>query len=292
MKKIIILGGSGFLGKSLLSRLKKENFLVKAMINSTDVDIKTEKFKGNILSKSSIDRAISKGDVVINLVGQYSGDVSNFIDLNITGGLNLLNSCVKKKVKRIILISTINVYGENMKRPSKEIDSSLTEDPYGVVKFTTEKIYEFYSKIFGLDVTVLRLSHVYGPDKKIGIVSVLLDAAIKNKSYTLFNNGKQLRDFLYLDDALDGLTQAIKLQQKGFYIFNISSGLRYTTKDLVGIIEKITKKKMKIRLNPTIPDERCIWGDNSKAKKILKFKPKIDIKKGLRITLTYISKLN
>jgi len=230
--------------------------------------------------------------LVINLVGQYSGDVSNFIDLNITGGLNLLNSCVKKKVNRIILISTINVYGENMKYPSREIDRSLTEDPYGVVKFTTEKIYEFYSKIFGLDITILRLSHVYGPDKKIGIVSVLLDSATKNKSYILFNNGKQLRDFLYVDDALNGLTQAIKLQQKGFHIFNISSGLRYSTKDLVGIIEKITNKKMKIRLNPTIPDERCIWADHSKAKKILKFKPKIDIKKGLRITLAYISKLN
>ena len=292
MSKIIILGGSGFLGKSLLSRLKKEKFRVKAMIHSNDVDISTEKFKGNILSKSFIDEEMSRGDIMINLVGQYSGDISNFIDLNVTGGLNPLNSCVKKKASRIILISTINVYGENMAHPSKETDRPLTEDPYGVIKLVTEKMYEYYSKAFGLDVTILRLSHIYGPDKKIGIVSVLLNSAAKNKSYTLFNNGKQHRDFLYVDDALDGITQAVKLQQKGFCIFNISAGERYSTKDLVEIIEKIANKKMKIHLNPTIPDERCIWADNSKAKKILKFKPKVDFKKGLGITLEQISKSN
>ena len=84
MNKIIILGGSGFLGKSLLNRLKKENFQVKTMIHTNDVKAITEKFKGNILSKSFIDSDISKGDIVINLVGQYSGNISNFINLNIS----------------------------------------------------------------------------------------------------------------------------------------------------------------------------------------------------------------
>jgi len=287
MKKIILLGGSGFLGRSLSNKLK-ENFLVKTMIHSNNVNIKTEKFNGDILSISSIEKGISKGDIIVNFVGQYSGSISDFIDLNITGGLNLLNSCVKKKVKRIILISTINVYGENMSYPSKETDMSITQDPYGVVKFTTEKIYEYYSKVFGLDVTILRLSHIYGPDKKIGIISVLLNSAVKNKSYTLFNNGQQLRDFLYVDDASDGIIQSIKLQQKGFHIFNISSSVRYSLNNVVKTIEEISNKKMKIHLNPTIPDEKCIWANNSKAKRILKFKPKVDLKQGLKITYEYI----
>lgn len=289
MKKIVLLGGSGFIGKSLSDKLEKEKFLVKTMIHSNDVDIKTEKFNGDVLSILSIEKGISKGDTVVNFVGQYSGHISDFINLNVTGGLNLLNSCVKKKITRIILISTINVYGENMAYPSKETDISITKDPYGVVKFTTEKIYEYYSKVFGLDVTILRLSHIYGPNKKIGIISVLLYSAIKNKSYTLFNNGKQLRDFLYVDDASDGIIQAIKLQQKGFHIFNISSNDRCSLNNIVKTIEEISNKKMKIHLNPTIPDERCIWANNSKAKKALKFKPKVDLKKGLKITYQSIS---
>lgn len=292
MNKIIILGGSGFLGKSLLNRLKKENFQVKTMIHTNDVKAITEKFKGNILSKSFIDSDISKGDIVINLVGQYSGNISNFINLNIVGGVNILNSCVKKKVSQVILISTINVYGENIVRPSKEIDTPITEESYGLIKFATEKIYEHYSKVFGLDVTILRLSHIYGPDKKSGIISDLLNSIHKNKSYTLFNNGKQQRDFLYVDDAIDGILQAIKFHQKGFIIFNISSGMRYSAKYLVSLIEKITNKKMKINFNPTIPDERCIWADYSRARNFLKFNPQINIKKGLEITYTHISKLN
>lgn len=291
MKKIILLGGSGFLGRSLYDKLKKEKFLVKTMIHSNSVDIKTEKFNGDVLSISSIEKGISKGDIVVNFVGQYSGNISDFINLNVTGGLNLLNACVKKKVSRIILISTINVYGENMEYPSKETDASITKDPYGIVKLTSEKIYEYYSKVYGLDITILRLSHIYGPNKKIGIISVLLSSAIKNKSYTLFNNGKQLRDFLYVDDASDGIIQAIKLPQKGFEIFNLSSSKRYTLNKVVKTIEEISNKKMKIYLNPSIPDEKCIWANNSKAKKILKFKPKIDLKKGLKLTY-YSDKLN
>jgi UDP-glucose 4-epimerase len=292
MNKIVILGASGFLGKSLLTRLKKENFQIKSMIHSDDDEIKTEKVKGDILSKSFIESNLSKGDVVINLVGQYSGNMSHFISLNVIGGLNLLNSCVKKKVDRVILISTINVYGENILHPSKETDPTIAKVPYGMIKLITEKIYEHYSKTFGLDIVILRLSHVYGPDKKIGIISDLLNAAIKNKSYTLFNNGKQLRDFLYVDDAIDGITQAVKLHKKGFSIFNISSGMKYSTKDLVRVIEKITNKKMKINLSPVIPDEKCIWADYSRARKILKFKPHVSIDKGLDITFTNISKSN
>jgi nucleoside-diphosphate-sugar epimerase len=292
MKKIIVLGASGFLGSSLLDKLKDEKFQVKSMIHSNNVDIKSKKFKGNVLVKSFIDKEITKGDIVINLVGQYSENFSNFVDINLIGGLNLLDSCVKKKISRIILISTMNIYGENLKRPSKETDIPKPEDPYGEIKFATEKIYESYSKIFGIDITILRLSHVYGPHKKIGIISDLLNSVNKNKRYTLFNNGKQLRDFLYVDDAVDGIIKTINFQTSGFRIFNISSGIRYSIKDLVKLIEKITNKKMKINLNSKIPDERCIWADNLKAKKILKFKPKIDIKKGLSITYEYISKLN
>lgn len=289
MTKIILLGASGFLGKSLLDRLEQEKYQTKIMIHSNNINVKTEKFVGDILSRSSIERGISKGDTVVNLVGQYSGDISDFINLNVIGGLNLLNSCVKKKVRQIILISTINVYGENIVHPSKETDNSVTQDPYGVVKSSTEKIYEYYSQVFGMNITILRLSHVYGSDKKIGIISILLQSLIKNKNYTLFNNGKQLRDFLYVDDALDGILQSIKFHQKGFNIFNISSGVRYSLNDVVKILEEISNKKMKISLNSKIPDEKCIWANNNHAKKILKFKPKIDLKKGLKITFKNIS---
>ncbi|HEV2193247.1 MAG TPA: NAD-dependent epimerase/dehydratase family protein [Nitrosopumilaceae archaeon] len=292
MQKIILVGGSGFIGKSLLPKLVKEKFQVKTMIHNNDLDIEIQTFKGDILSPGMLDSEISRGDIVINLIGQTTSNVGNLVELNIMGGLNLLDSCIKKKAKEIILISSINVYGENMKTPSKEIDPLKPETTYGIVKMMAEKIYEYYSKTYDLNITILRLSHVYGPRKKAGIVSNLMTSIKNKKSVTLYDKGKQSRDLLYIDDATDGIIQAIKTHRSGFNIFNISSGKKYMIKDLVKTIEKITHKKLNVKLDAKIQDERCIWADNSKAQKLIKFKPQIDIEKGLKLTIENLMKIN
>jgi UDP-glucose 4-epimerase len=285
MNKIILLGGSGFIGKSLLPKLHNEKFHVKVMIHKDDPKIKEKKFKGNILSKGILDSEISDSDIIVNLIGQSDTNITNFIDLNVIGGLNLLNSCMKKKSIRILLVSSINVYGDNANNPSKEIDPLKPQSTYGIIKLMTEKIYEYYSKMYGLNITILRLSHLYGPHKKSGIVSTLIKSIKDGSKVTLHNSGKQFRDFLYVEDATDGIIQAIRTNQDGFNIFNISSGERHMIKDLVKIIEKSSHKKLRVMLSPEIPDEKCIWADNSKATKIIKFSPKISISEGLKFTI-------
>jgi len=260
MKQILILGGAGFVGQILIEKLKNENCKIKVLIFKKDIKLKGKKNKGDILKSGILDRYIEDGDIVVNLIGQLSGDDVNFSDLNIRGGLNLLESCVKKKKVKVILISSINVYGENVKRSSIESDLPKPSSIYGNVKLLTEKIYQNYSEVHGLDVIVLRLANLYGANKRAGPIPSII-SSIKNKSsFSAFNKGKQQRDFIFVDDAVDGIIQAIKTPVKGFSIFNISTGKRFMIKEIIKHIENISKRKIKVKYDKKIPDEKMCLG--------------------------------
>ena len=235
MTNILLLGGTGFLGKFLLKRLDQKNS-VKVMIHDSDFQTSAEKFKGNILKKKSFFNEIRKDEIIINFLGQITANESDFIDLNIVGGINLLNSCLEKKIKKIILISTINVYGENLEQPSKENDSLKPKTTYGVVKMITEQMYEYFSKIHGIDIVILRLADIYGPNKKNGFLTQIINS-LNDKTIVpvCYNDGKQQRDMLYIDDAIDCILNVINNPNHGFNSFNVSSGKRYSINELISI---------------------------------------------------------
>ena len=289
MTNIIVLGGSGFVGKSLLQKLESKKFKVKVMVNSSKIKNKFKKFHGDILDKKTFENQIKNGDIIVNLVGQYNDHISNFIDLNIKGGLNLLESCKGKKNIKIILISSIDAYGENMHYASKEKDKSSPQNNYGLIKLLAEKMYENFANIHGLDVIVLRLSNLYGPNKKNGLILNILKAIKKNGTVSINHNGKQQRDYLFIEDAVDGIIKAIQCRLKKYNVINISSGKRYRSTEIIKLVQELSHKKLKFKLKKTAPDEKCVWANNFKAKKLLKFAPKISIKHGLNLTLKRFS---
>ena len=291
MTKIILLGGTGFIGTPLLEKLLQENYNVKALIHKNNSEKKLDFFYGDILEPHLLDNIIDDGDIVVNLIGQIDDD-SKFIDENILGGMNLLNSCIKKRQIKLILASSISVYGDNFEKISKENDPPNPLTTYGQVKSITEKIYKHYAENFGLDVTVLRFATLYGPKKKSGFIVKLIKSLKNDQTKQVFNNGKQIRDMLFVDDAVDGILCAIKQPQQGFKIFNISSGKKYTISEIITIIEKLGNKKLLVKYNSKIPDEQCLCADNSKSLEILNFSPKIDIETGMKITIDYFFKKN
>ena len=192
-----------------------------------------------------------------------------------------------KQVKDLILISTINLYGNNCETPSKETDIVQPSTLYSLVKSIKEKIYEYYSQNLNLNVTILRLSHIYGADKKIGIINNLISSLESSKSLKISHNGNQARDFLYIDDAIQGIINAIEHPNQGFTIYNISSEEKISTNNLIEILEKNHTSKISYEKQNNFPDEKCIWESNQKAKKQINFSPKIKIEEGLqKILLT------
>ena len=286
MSRIIILGASGFIGSNLLNELKKQNFQIKAMIYKKKLHINVPHFSGNILTSKSLDSVLKKGDIVINLTGQISKNQTNFIQTNVLGSINLLDSCYRKKVEKIIFLSSINVYGENCKSPSLETDSLKPLTTYGHVKMLTEEIYKSYADIHDLNITILRLSNIYGPNKKSGFIANLINSLNDKKIKNIVNNnGNQYRDFLHIDDAIIGIILAIKNRNNGLHIYNLSSGKRFSIKKIIETIEKLSLKKVNAKFSNNIPDEKCIWANNLKANKILNFSPTVSLTDGLFLTI-------
>jgi UDP-glucose 4-epimerase len=282
MTDILLLGGTGFIGKSLLSELKQKNS-INMMIHNSDLETTVQKFKGNILSTDSFINQINDDQVIINLLGQTTSNESDFFTSNIIGALNLLNSCIQKNIKGIILISTINVYGENLERSSKETDNLNPKTTYGIVKMITENIYKKFSEKYGINVTVLRLANIYGPTKKTGFLNTIINSITDKKMIPIcYHEGKQERDFLFLNDVIDCIKNTIDYDHDGFQIFNISSGTKISINSLVLKIEEIIDSKIILEYSSKIPNEQFIWADNSKARKILNFTPKFNIDSGLK----------
>ena len=285
MKNVLLLGGTGFIGIPLLRKIEKNNS-VNLMIHDSNFQNSSKKFKGDVLKKSTFFNEIRENEIIVNLAGQLTPQDSEFINTNILGGINLLESCVEKNIEKIVLISSINVYGENLTYPSKETDSLKPQTTYGIVKMITEKMYKYFSETYGINIEILRLAGIYGPKKTNGFLPQII-RSIKNKTIksVCYNDGHQQRDMLYVDDVVDCIQNTIDVTIDGFNIFNVSSGKRYSMKELISLVEKISNTRIPVEYSSKIPDERCIWADNTKAKNLLTFNPKIDIETGLKFTI-------
>lgn len=279
MTRIVVLGSNGFLGTELHETLSKNNFHAHYMIHKKIKELKNNQFYGDILESKTLFKNLNDNDIVVNLVGQYSKNDSEFINSNLTGSLNLLNIAKEKKLK-IIYASSLNVYGESCKYPSKEKDLPNPITKYGLIKLLTEKLYEQYSKLYNIDVTIIRFGNIYGKKKKSGIIYNILNSTKKNP-VTLTNNGNQFRDFLHIDDAVSGLIRTIEVPPKNYQIYNLCSQEKISSKQIIKFIESYLQKKIPFIIQDNKIDEKCIWGDNSKFQNHYDFLPKISFKKGL-----------
>lgn len=282
MSRILIFGGSGFLGQHLVNKMQG-NF----DFSFTTHESNTISNKIDVLQPHSYEPLLENTDIVINLIGQVDANLQKFVQSNIVGSANLLKSSKKHGVKKIILVSTINVYGDSKDTPSKETDDLKPESNYAMVKMLNEKLYENFSNLYGIDITILRLAGVFGPGKTKGFFPQMI-SAIHNKDIILrpYNNGNHIRDLIYVDDAINGIIQSINYNSSGVNIFNISTGKRYSLNELISITEKISNSKINIEYIHDKFDEECIWADNSKARDILDFVPQTTLEDGIRKTLT------
>ncbi|MFA6524983.1 MAG: NAD-dependent epimerase/dehydratase family protein [Patescibacteria group bacterium] len=204
-------------------------------------------------------------------------------DVNIRGTLNLLELAKDYKISNFVFASSSSVYGGNKKIPFSESD--LVDSPisvYAATKKSCELLAHVYHKLYGLNVTGLRFFTAYGPYGRPDMAYFkFTKKIIAGEKIDVYNFGKHHRDFTYIDDVIDGVISALKLPHK-YEIFNLGNSHTVDLKYFIGIMEKELGLKAKINMLPMqAGDVEKTHADISKAKKMLRFTPKINIEEGI-----------
>ena len=313
MKKILIIGSNGFIGKNLIQRLNhNENkiFLIdKSLPSKSDLSLLKKKkihFQKVDITKTNNFNKISKinFDVVYHLASVVG--VSQVLDPKITidtiinGSLNIIKKVIKKNTL-FIFFSTSEAYGNNPKLPWREEDSMVLGSykiprwNYAKSKSLIESVIYEYSKKIKFKYIILRLFNIYGPHQSnYFITSSIINRCLNNLPCYLNYPGTQTRCFTYIDDLNDFLIKILKVKNIKSGVFNIGNNKRTKVKNLIKLIIKLTKSKSKIKIKKfstvkktKMQDVIHRQPDISKIYKFYKWKPKTNLANGLKKTISF-----
>ena len=306
MSVYLVTGAAGFIGSKVAELLLSDEHEVLGIDNMNhayDVRLKKWRLERLLQNKSfrfyEIDIADKKKiedffkennkiDAIINLAARAGvrQSVENpwvYFDTNVTGTLNLLEMCRNYGIKKFILASSSSVYGNSSSMPYKE-DTPTDEplSPYASSKKSAETLCYTYHYLYNIDITVFRYFTVYGPAGRPDMsLFRFVQWIMEERPIVVFGDGKQSRDFTYIDDIARGTVLGLK--SSGYKIINLGSDKPVVLMDAIQLIEKFTGKKAEIRYLPRHPaDVPATWADISRASELLGWKPETRFEDGVK----------
>ena len=307
--RILVTGGAGFIGSNLIKELiNQNNFIVCLDDLSHGFERNIKEFldnknfifvKGDIRDLKLINKIIK--DYSIDYISHQAArcsvpkSIENPIlitEINIKGTLNILWAAKESRVKKVVIASSSSIYGDLMKLPKKESMNYDPKSPYAITKIVEELYSKNFYDLYGLKTICLRYFNVYGPKQNpegdySAAIPKFINSALSNKSLTIFGDGTQTRDFIFVQDVVNVNISALKKEVIGN--FNIGSGKRISINELAKKIIEITSSKSKIIYLPERKgDLKDSLADISLAKKYLDFNPKYNLEEGLKITTEWI----
>ena len=301
--KVLVTGGAGFIGSHVARKLLERGDSVVIVDNFNDyydVNLKKKRLeqlkgnfkflKGDISDLEFLKKVFNeKFDAVVHLAAQagvrYSIENPHvYVKSNLAGFVNVLEMCREFKVDKVVFASSSSVYGNNTKLPFSENDRVDTPiSLYAATKKNNEEIAHVYYHLFKINCTGLRFFTVYGPYGRPDMALFLFtEAILNNKEIKVFNNGDMVRDFTFVDDIVDGVILSLD-KCKGFNVFNLGRGEKVKLLDFILEIEKNLGMEAKKKFLPLQQgDVLETSADISKAKKLLGYNPKVNVKEGVK----------
>lgn len=254
-KRILVTGGAGFIGSNVAERLASENRVTILDDFSTgereNVSFLPQNrvIDGSVTDPSVVASAVADKDLVLHMaavmgVRRTLENLLDVLQVNIDGTRTVLEAAANADVERVLVASTSEVYGDLVEPPYHESDLVSPKTDYAVAKVADERFAEAYEEEYGLDYTIVRYFNVYGPRQDSSaygyVVPRFTKKAVNDETLTIHGDGKQTRDFTYIDDAVDGTVRALSSAGRN-EVFNIGRGreveireLARTVRDVVG----------------------------------------------------------
>lgn len=305
---ILILGAAGFIGTNITIKLA-ENCDNKITIvdkhNEWFSNILKFHFNNVVIKESSLDfdmdySVLENQDVVYHLVSTNipttsNQHISSDIQSNVLFSSRLFEACIKYNVKKIVFISSGGtVYGKEVSCPLSENTPTYPISSYGLQKITIEKLLYLYNYMYGLDYRIIRLANPYGPYQRpngvLGAVTTFTYKAIKGETIQVYGDGSVIRDFIYIDDAVNGILKIVDGENK-HHTFNLGCGYGTSIRDVLKTIESALNITLSVEYKEGRPvDVPSNYLDIERYEKYYgKLKP-ISLEEGIKKTAEFMKR--
>jgi UDP-glucose 4-epimerase len=311
-RRALVTGGAGFIGSHVADALVEQGYSVDVLDNLSSGERRNVPSGSPLhemdITSSEAARLVreSKYDAICHLAAQIDvrksvADPGFDASVNVGGTLNLIES-VRQSAHptRFVFSSTGGaIYGDFVEVPTAERAPKDPESPYGIAKLSAEYYLAYYARVHGLDTVALRYSNVYGPRQnphgEAGVVAIFCSRILEGKPLTVFGEGTQTRDYVYVGDVARANVAAVtrtlaRPAQLDVRAFNIGTSRQTTVLDLANSLKRAASSDVPVQHAPARPGEQqrsAIVID--KAAKDLGWRPQVDLEEGLRLTFEFFA---
>ncbi len=299
--RFLVTGGAGFIGSALANRLVALGHEVRVIDNLTSgdpdrLDPRVLVTRGDVADIPKLWTLLQDVSCVYHLAARVSVPESikyprDYNHVNVGGTVSVMEAMRDAGVQRVVLASSGAVYGNQSEQPLHEDLIPNPDSPYAVSKLAAETYVRTIGALWGIEAVALRIFNAYGPGQQLPashapVIPRFIRAAQTGASLVVFNDGKQTRDFVYIEDVVDALVAAATAPDVDRHVINVGSGRETSINELVAAIGEV----LAMRLEPLYNRDResgvqRMCADITRAERLLGFVPRTDLHEGLRCTV-------
>nr|WP_294889804.1 NAD-dependent epimerase/dehydratase family protein [uncultured Limnobacter sp.] len=304
MAKYLVTGGAGFIGSHLVGALNRLDHQVIVLDNLSSgrrenlapyLGLTTQLVEGDVRDQSLVENLLAETSGAFHLAALVSVPQSierpmESFSINLEGTLNLLEASRKQGKKKIVFASSAAVYGNTHLSAVSENMLGKPVSPYGLHKLMCEQHADVYASLYNVNSAGMRFFNVYGPRQDpsspySGVISIFIDRLRRRQTPTIFGDGSQTRDFVYVGDVVQALIKAMKNEKQGFAAYNVGRGESVTINVLWQILCDVVGTDLPAEFGPAREGEiHTSLANISKIEAELGYKAEITLQEGLKKT--------